>query len=270
MVGRSLAVALSAREHDVIGAVRHAAGPPGLPTHVVHLDDRRMVESMLDEFAPDLVVHAAYSRTDLRRDVVVATDSVAGACAERGIGLVALSTDAVFDGEHPPYAEDDEPMPVHEYGSAKRAAEQMVLAVGGAVVRCALIANLEVGDPDPASNWLIESNRRGERVTLFTDEIRSVIRLFDLVEALVRVVELPVDRRGGCWHLGGPQALSRDELGAICAARCGLDTSLIGRAPSPPTPRRPKDVTLTCRRAQEELSFAPAPIGTVSPHGPTS
>jgi dTDP-4-dehydrorhamnose reductase len=270
MVGRTLSTALMDRQHDVVGTIRHTAGPQGLPTHVVSLEDRGTVESLVDEVAPDVVVHSAYSRADLRHDVVDATDSVARAVARRGLGLIALSTDAVFDGDHPPYAERDEPMPVHDYGTAKRTAERTVLAIGGAVVRCALIANLDEGDPDPASRWLIDANRRGQRVTLFTDEIRSVIRLVDLVGALVRLVELPIDRQGGCWHLGGPRPLGRDELGAICAARFGLDTSLIERARAPSTPRRPRDVTLTCRRAEGELSFAPEPIGTVSPHGPTS
>jgi dTDP-4-dehydrorhamnose reductase len=272
MVGGALATALSARGHDVAGTIRDAPAPPGLPSHTVRLEERREVESLLDEVAPDVMVHAAYARADLRRDVVDVTDCVAGAVARRGVGLVALSTDAVFDGDHPPYAEDDEPFPVHDYGAAKRTAERVVLDVGGAVVRSALIAHLDASAPDPASRWLIEANRRGERVTLFTDEIRSVIRLVDLVAALVRLVELPAGQRGGCWHLGGPVPLSRDELGAVIADHFGLDTSLIGRATSPstPTPRRPKDVTVTCRRAVDVLSFAPEPVGTVSTHGPTS
>jgi dTDP-4-dehydrorhamnose reductase len=271
MVGGALAAALSARDHDVVGTIRHAAGPPGLSSHVVRLEDSEMVGSIVDEVAPDVVVHAAYSRSDLRRDVVLATEAVAGASARRGAAMVAISTDAVFDGDHPPYGEHDEPIPVHDYGSAKLQAERTVLEVGGAVVRSALIANLEPDAPDPVSARLIDANRRGERVTLFTDEIRSVVRLADLVAGLVRLVELPIDEQGGCWHLGGPRPVSRAELGAICAERFGLDTSLIGHGTSASMPGpRPKDVTLTCRRAEEELSFAPEPIGTVSTHGPTS
>ena len=270
MVGGALATALKERSHDVVGTIRSTPAPAGLRSQVVRLDDREMVEAVFDEVAPDVVVHTAYSGSDLRRDVVVATEVVARASASRGVALVSLSTDAVFDGEHPPYAETDDPMPVHDYGSAKRSAERSVLGVGGAVARCALIANLDPDMPDPASAWLIDAIRRGERVTLFTDEIRSVIRLGDLVAGLTRLVELPIDRQGGCWHLGGPRPLSRAELGAICAARFDLDTSLIGLGTSPSVPRRPRDVTLTCRRAEEELSFAPQPVGTVSTHGPTS
>jgi dTDP-4-dehydrorhamnose reductase len=270
MVGGALAAALRARSHDVVGTIRHTPAPAGLPSHVVGLDDREMVAAVLDEVAPDVVIHAAYSRTELRRDVVTATEAVARASAARGVALILVSTDAVFDGDHPPYAEDDVPLPVHPYGSAKRAAERSVLDVDGAVVRSALIANLDPEAPDPASAWLIDANRRGQRVTLFTDEIRSVIRLPDLVAGMTRLVELPADRRAGCWHLGGPSPLSRAELGAICAARFDLDTSLIASDTAPSMPRRPRDVTLACRRAEEELSFAPRPVGTVSTHGPTS
>jgi dTDP-4-dehydrorhamnose reductase len=271
LLGGAVALALRDRGHLVVGTIRDRPGPPGLTTRrlaLEHLDD---VAGLLVDVGAEVVVHAAYSVADLERDVVDATSAVATACTSGGVDLIAISTDAVFDGEHAPYAEDDEPRPIHDYGRAKRVAEIAALAAGGAVARSALIASFEPAALDPASRWLVEANRRGERITLFADEVRAVVELGDLVDGLVGLVELPARRRAGCWHFAGPVALSRAELGAIVTSRFDLDESLIdvGRA-AEIAPGRPRDVTMSCRRAEAELSFAPRPVGTVFRHGQTT
>ena len=67
---------------------------------------------------------------------------VARAAAAVGARLVHLSTDVVFDGEKgSPYAEEDEPAPVTDYGRDKADAERAVLEAypGALVVRTSLI-----------------------------------------------------------------------------------------------------------------------------------
>ena len=57
--------------------------------------------------------------------------ALARLCAERGIPLIHVSTDYVFDGDKgAPYTEEDPVNPTGVYGSSKLAGEQAVMASG--------------------------------------------------------------------------------------------------------------------------------------------
>ncbi len=109
------------------------------------ITDAAAVRAWLAQRAPDAVVNcAAYTAVDAaesHHELAYAVNAdgaghVARACAERGIPLVHVSTDYVFDGtSRVPYREDDPLAPLGVYGASKAAGEQQVHAAGGIVVR---------------------------------------------------------------------------------------------------------------------------------------
>jgi dTDP-4-dehydrorhamnose reductase len=233
---------------DVAVTRRRSAGAPGVPAHRVDLRDTGAVHELFARVRPEVVVHTAYSK-DLRSDIVDASACVASACAASGASLVHLSSDVVFAGDDPPYAEDDPVAPVNDYGRWKAEAEAAVRAHvhDACVVRLSLVVS---DDPhDAGSRWLLDQVAAGHAPTLFHDEVRCPIRAEDLAAQLWALVSLEREERSGVWHLPGPEALSRWELGRRVLIAAGLDPSAPVRASAAEHPEpRPRDLTMSSRR----------------------
>lgn len=252
-------------------ATRRSAPVTGAEEHTVDLADPQAVAA-LERMRPDLIVHTAYDRRDGARNIEEASRAVAVAAAHSGAGLVHLSSDMVFDGEHGPYPEDARVDPVNAYGRWKAQAERDVrsLVPHAAIVRTSLITRAD--PPDPPSAWVADSLRRGEEITLFVDELRCPIRVDDLAAQVWELLALPPDERRGVWHLAGPEALSRYALGVLVALHQGLDPVGLTAAPSPvprevrrgrERDRRPRDLRLRTDRANAALRTHARPISTL-------
>lgn len=232
--------------------VRRAEVPPDVAgrvtVHQVELTDRAAVDTLVGRVRPDVVVHAAYTQSS-RDDVVTATVTVARAAADVDAAVLFTSTDVVFAGDRPPYAEDDPPDPVTDYGRWKLESEQAVLRAvpDAAITRTSLVVALD--PPDRGTAGMVETWRSGRPVRLFHDEVRQPIRVEDLVAELWAILALPRAERAGIWHLPGPEKLSRLVLGERMAAALGLGgvPILATSAAQHPSPR-PADPELVADR----------------------
>ncbi len=202
------------------------SGAPALPgVEWVRLDirDAKAVEATLARFRPAVVVHTAYSKADpeaLEAITVQGSAHVAQACARLGARLIHLSTDQVFDGERPPYAESALPNPITPYGRAKLEAERRVQAIlpEATLVRTSLIWGL---NPVDVTSQMVLEIADGKRAGgLFVDEYRSFVFVEDLAQALWELVSLDLQ---GLLHLGGAEVLSRLEFGRLIAPLHGRD-----------------------------------------------
>ncbi len=232
----------------------------GAEAHRVDLADAAAVDALLGRLRPAVVIHTAYGKHDLDRDVVRATRNVAEACARASAGLVHMSTDVVLDGEGAPYDESAAPAPISDYGRAKAEAERAVgeILPGAAIVRTSVIVQVD------EENETVRHLRAGTLPPAFVDELRCVIAVDDLAAQLWELALLPADRRGGVWNLAGPEALSRHALAVLLALRFGVDPRAVvpglNRGFTPP---RPRDLRLSTARADRELATRARPISEV-------
>ncbi|NJN23538.1 MAG: sugar nucleotide-binding protein [Acaryochloridaceae cyanobacterium RL_2_7] len=97
--------------------------------HHLDLTDEKAVVSLMHTLQPDAVIHAAAMgrpndcQTDPEGSYAInveATAHLARLCQALERKLVFISTEQVFDGEHPPYQETDPVSPINLYGEHKR------------------------------------------------------------------------------------------------------------------------------------------------------
>ena len=122
--------------HEVIQLSDEQFHVEGFGRGGLDITDRVEIERRIDECAPDILVNcAAYTAVDRAEEEPdlayrVNADAVgllARASANRGIGIIHLSTDYVFDGTKDGlYAEDDTPNSLGVYGASKVAGEELL------------------------------------------------------------------------------------------------------------------------------------------------
>jgi dTDP-4-dehydrorhamnose reductase len=231
-LGRELVRRGQARGWD-IRATWFERPPQGDEADWVQADLRHVEAAWRAVAAVDVVIHTAYRQGPGEWEVNV-EGSAAVAEASRGLRLVHLSSDLVFDGTRGRYREQDAPDPVNAYGRSKAEAERLVseLHPDATIVRTSLIYG--GAEPGPQERLAAEGTR------FFVDEIRSPVQVGDLAQALLEVVELELP---GPLHLGGADDVSRFDFAVLL----GADPDRIERAHT--TPDRAPNVSLDSSRA---------------------
>jgi dTDP-4-dehydrorhamnose reductase len=232
-LGRALIDALNARDLSAIGW--------GRPDY--ELDDPTAARRLVDRDRPATVIHAA-AWTDVdgcarepdlaTRRNGVATGELAIACAERGLGLVLISTNEVFDGERTDgrgYVEDDEVRPINTYGQSKlsgeRLARQAYAAAGMSgslwIIRTAWLYGPPGNDFPTKILAAAERLTSSEALRVVTDEIGSPTYTRDLAPAILDLVSTaPAD----VYHLTSGGHASRFEVALAVLERCKPGTSI--------------------------------------------
>ncbi len=234
--------------------------PVSMESNARFLDirDSAQVSRLLTELEPQVIFHLAYDMQDLEGSVVQGTRNLLAAWETLGGGrrFFYLSTDMVFDGENPPYGEEDSPRPITSYGRAKLKAEAMALQAGAHVLRTSLVYGLN--PPDPRTQSLMKGFRTGAfDYPYFEDEIRSAVFIEELCAAMAQMV-LTHSPLPPVLHIAGSHSVSRYFLACLLARAMCLDPQQVPRARlrESPTPR-PKDLTLKVSLASKLLGWSP-------------
>jgi len=265
-VGQHLARALLARGHEVGGSyLDETFELPGVELHLLDLDGEAgsvgaALRAAIDTFRPQRIVHLAglahvgkswqampaYYRVNL-----LGTEAVLAAAG--GIPLLFASSAEVY-GVVPepeqPVGEERQPAPVSPYALTKGAAERLVLAAGGTVVRpfnmigagqsrhfalptfARQLAAIEAGQQPPV---LAVGNLEARR---------DFVHVTDGAEAMTLLVEQGAP--GGIYNIASGRSCSIREALDLLLAVSGLvvETALDERF------LRPADIPLLCGTAE--------------------
>lgn len=231
-----LNLALEARNmHQVVGMDRCQL--TGVPFEMVCADllERGAVDRVLDTAHPDWLIHCAAlanleaceADPELARCLNASLPGdLAAACKVRGVKIVQISTDSVFDGiKSDLYTEEDVPNPLSLYAETKLQGEQAVLSANpDAIVARVNFYGFSLNGKRSLAEFFVNNLSAGERIKGFTDLTFNPTFVGDLADLLLRM--LAKDLRG-LYHTVSADVMSKYSFGVMLARRFGWDESLI-------------------------------------------
>ncbi len=243
----------------LVGALEDAPftgtrGPIGWDQPEVELDTltETSVGALLDAERPEVVIHtAAWTDVDgcardpglaMRRNGT-AVGELAAACARRGIDLVIISTNEVFDGRRTDgigYAPDDRRNPINPYGAAKAEAERLARAAFEAdgargrlgIVRTSWLYGPPGNDfPAKIADAALRARATGAPLQVVGDEIGCPTYTPDLAEAIVELIAedgiAGAPARTAIHHLVNAGRASRADWAREILRVTGIDTEVV-------------------------------------------
>lgn len=153
----------------------------------------------------------------------------------RHVPIVALSTDQVYCGSKAPYMDSSIPNPVNIYGQTKLEMEQALLhddlrTKPAICLRSSIILGPHAPLADAHTTFLhFCKSRRGQETTFYTDEIRSVISVYDVINVLSYFYS-SVDNgsfdsiTSSVYNMGGKDMVSRMDIAIAVAKVCNFST----------------------------------------------
>ena len=204
----------------------------------VDLCDNVQVEAILDQFKPNVVVHAAAERrpdkVENQPDLAVAlnvtsTCTLADLCKKKNIYLLYISTDYVFDGKNPPYLPDAPTNPLNAYGSTKRDGECVVLKHAGfGVLRVPVLYGPVEFLGESAVTTLFSSVLDTKITARISDyEQRYPTHVTNCAEVCLGLSERQVSSKdaAGIWHFSGKEVFTKYTMAHTMAEIFGLSSN---------------------------------------------
>lgn len=186
-LGLDLAQTLPEKGHKVVTLSRKE----------LDIADSKLVNNIVDKHAPDLVINAAaYTNvdgceTDLETAYAVNAEgprNLAQCCERRGLDLLHVSTNYVFDGASSrPYEPFDTPNPVSAYGRTKLAGEEYVMRLSTRwyVVRTAGV----YGQGHNFVRTMLRVAKERDVLKVKEDEHIAPTYSRDLAESIAKIIE---------------------------------------------------------------------------------
>jgi dTDP-4-dehydrorhamnose reductase len=242
-----------------------AVGRPALD-----ICEPRTIERALSDAGPDVVINAAAytavdkAETEPERAFALNRDGarlLALAAARRGVPIIHISTDYVFDGrKKAPYVEEDTPAPQGVYGRSKLEGE---VAVRDANPMHVILRTAWVFSATGRNfvKTILERARLGERLRVVDDRRGNPTYAPHLVDAVIAIAlqmkgKADADGRWGVYHAAGTGAATWHALAAEVlrrsAARHGpaVPIEAIASTEHPTAAPRPENSELDCTKLE--------------------
>jgi dTDP-4-dehydrorhamnose reductase len=247
-----------------------AVGRPALD-----ICEPRTIERALSDAGPDIVINAAAytavdkAETEPARAFALNRDGarlLALAAARRGVPIIHISTDQVFDGRKmAPYVETDDPAPLSIYGRSKLEGETAVQAANPMhiILRTAWVYSA-VGRNFVKT--ILEQAQSRRHLRVVNDQRGNPTYAPHLVDAIIAVaVQLKgrdtADPRWGIYHATGTGGATWWDLASEALRKSAelkgpaATVDAIATADYPTTSQRPMNSELDCSKLEQAFGL---------------
>ena len=200
--------------------------------------DPAALEAQVETAQADaVIIAAAYTAVDKAEtdeDTAMAVNAtapgaIARACAARGLPLVHISTDYVFDGAgDAPFVPDHPTGPLGAYGRSKLAGEAAIRAAGGphAILRTSWVVSAH------GNNFVKTMLRLGaerDRLTIVADQVGGPTPARDIAAACVAMARALIrdPAKTGTYHFSGAPDVSWADFAREIFAQSGTECVVV-------------------------------------------
>ena len=252
-------------KYEILGLYNtHPISIDGIYTEKCPLSCPESIKRVISEFRPKTIIHCA-SLTDIdeceknkdlaRRINVIGTENIVNAVIGRDVGIVYISTDAVYEGIKGRHSEDDPISPQNYYGLSKYEGEREILKNERTLILRTNIFGWNVQDKRSLGEWILDELGAKRPINGFADAYFSSIYTMELA----RVIDISIEKElTGIYNCGAPDKCSKYEFALKLADLFGLDKALITPISideSNLKAKRGKDLTLDVRKIQRALDY---------------
>jgi dTDP-4-dehydrorhamnose reductase len=203
----------------------------------IDITDIQSVKAAFESYSPDIVINtAAYVKVDdCEAKGATAfkvngegTRNVAEAAERKGVKLVYISTDYIFDGKRDkPYTESDIPNPLNIYGKSKLAGESYVREINKRylIVRGSALFGVS-GSSAKGGNFvetIIRLAKEKKSLNVVSDQVFSPTYTKDLANKIVQIISGNVN---GILHVTNSGSCSWYEFASEIIKQSGLKTGV--------------------------------------------
>jgi dTDP-4-dehydrorhamnose reductase len=246
--------------------------PLPFPIRTANVTDRSQMHSVFEWSRPDVVIHTAAvgsvdfaekNREQARAVNVGGTEVVADLCQTFQARFIYISSNAVFDGRAPLYAETAPVSSINYYGQLKVEAERIVQAssVSWAIVRPILMYGWPYpGERDNPVVWWVRSLTEGKLIKVVDNVFSKPLPAWSCAEVIWEIVQ---QNKEGIYHAAGRDHLSLWHFALRVAEVFELDFRLIAPVPDEyfsEIAQRPKDTSFDTTKMEIELGINPVGV----------
>lgn len=265
MLGHRLAIEATQNDYEVFGTyLSHPVKIKNCQTLPLEITSSPEVENALKKIRPDIVIHtAALTNVDYCEEnpeeafKINAQGSkiLCQFCLEKGIKVVYISTDFVFDGERGLYSEEDLPNPLSVYARSKLEGEKEVEKLPDFLIFRATIYGWHLDDQKSIPEWVIANLSQNKPIKAFTDRIITPIYTGFLSSVTLKCLEKNLK---GVFHIGSRESLTIYNFALKTAEVFSLNKNLITKGKMNEVnlkAKRPKNSSLKTEKIEKTLEI---------------
>lgn len=223
---------------------------------------------LMDWAKPEIIIHCAAltngNYCENNPEIAFSVNGIALkrilASTNKDVKVIYISTDAVFPSELHMAKEGDCTSPQSVYGKSKEIGEFYLKnsTRDYKIVRTTIVGYNENDLKQGFVEWIVNSSKSKEEISLFDDVIFTPITIWHLAEALLSIIDNFHTIKKKTIHVAGNESSTKYEFGIKLLEALNLPTDTVKRGKIEyfiDRAKRSNDQTLNCQYIQETLNM---------------